>query len=60
MSNIIDNILECLTIEIYIKETNNILVENCINRHQDHASINSCNQKLAAMLSNINEKKKYK
>lgn len=56
MSNTIDNVLECLTIEIHIKKADNIII-SCVYRTPG-SCLDTFSEKLAAMFRNSNDKKK--
>ena len=55
MSSTIDNVLECVTIEIYVEKANNIII-SCIYRTPG-SCLDTFDEKLAAMFSNSNDKK---
>ncbi len=55
MSSTIDNVLECVTIEIHVKQANNVII-SCIYRTPG-SCLDTFNEKLAAMFSNSKDKK---
>uniref|UniRef100_A0A669C5X4 Reverse transcriptase domain-containing protein n=1 Tax=Oreochromis niloticus TaxID=8128 RepID=A0A669C5X4_ORENI len=55
MSSTIDDVLECVTIEIHVEKASNIII-SCIYRTPG-SCLDTFNEKLAAMFSNLNDKK---